>query len=178
VRSAREAHERFERAVRATQPGPVRERLSDVAGRVAVGVRESWAIAKRGNALHEALGEIDVVGIQAELEGVRGELRGTAARPDLQETAAALQSQLDSAARLRSVAQSALDRLRRLDAQLDEAVARAVELSLDASDSSAVSPLGNDVDTVVGELESLRLGLEESTRVGGPDPMPPPATTA
>jgi hypothetical protein len=176
VRSAQAAHERFDRAVRATQPGPVRDRLADVAGRVAVGVRECWAIAKRGNALDEALGELDVAGIQADLDGVSAELRRDAARPDLQETAAALQAQLDSGRRLRSVAQGALDRLRRLDAQLDEAVARAIELSLNASDSSAVRPLGNDVDTVVGELESLRLGLEESTQLGQARPMPPSGT--
>ena len=176
VRSAQDAHERFDRAVRTTQPGPVRDRLADVAGRVAVGVRECWGIAKRGNALDEALGELDVAGIQAGLDGVNTELRRDAARPDLQETAAALQAQLDSATRLRSVAQGALDRLRRLDAQLDEAVARAIELSLNASDSSAVRPLGNDVDTVVGELESLRLGLEESTHLGQARPMPPPAS--
>ena len=176
VRSAQDAHERFDRAVRTTQPGPVRDRLADVSGRVAVGVRECWGIAKRGNALDEALGELDVAGIQAGLDGVNTELRRDAARPDLQETAAALQAQLDSATRLRSVAQGALDRLRRLDAQLDEAVARAIELSLNASDSSAVRPLGNDVDTVVGELESLRLGLEESTQLGQGRPMPPPAT--
>ncbi len=176
VRSAQGAHERFDRAVRATQLGPVRDRLADVAGRVAVGVRECWGIAKRGNALDEALGELDVAGIQAELDGVNTELRRDAERPDLQETAAALKAQLDSAQRLRSVAQGALDRLRRLDAQLDEAVARAIELSLNASDSSAVRPLGNDVDNVVGELESLRLGLEESSHLGQSRPMPPPAT--
>ena len=176
VRSAQGAHERFDRAVRSTQPGPVRDRLADVARRVAVGLRECWAIAKRGNALDEALGELDLAGIQADLDGVRAELGRDASRPDLQDTAAALQAQLDSGARLRSVAQGALDRLRRLDAQLDEAVARAVELSLNASDSRAVQPLGNDVDTVVGELESLRLGLEESTRLGEGRPMPPPAT--
>ena len=45
-----------------------------------------------------------------------------------------------------------------------------------SSDSSAVRPLGNDVDTVVGELESLRLGLEESAHLGQAGPMPPPAS--
>ena len=176
VRSAQGAHERFERAVQTTQPGPVRDRLADVARRVAVGVRECWAIAKRGNALDEALGELDVAVIQGELDGVRTELARGGERPDLRETGAALQAQLDSAARLRSVAQGALDRLRRLEAQLDEAVARAIELSLNASDSRAVNPLGNDVDTVVGELESLRLGLEESSNLGTDEAMPPPAT--
>jgi hypothetical protein len=176
VRSSQGAHERFERAVQSTQPGPVRDRLADVARRVAVGVRECWAIAKRGNALDDALGELDVPTIQRELDGVQAELKRGGDRPDLRDTGAALQSQLDSASRMRSVAQSTLDRLRRLEAQLDEAVARAVELSLNASDSRAVNPLGNDVDTVVGELEALRLGLEESSHLGTDRPMPPTAT--
>jgi hypothetical protein len=175
VRSAQDAHTRFERAVQVTQPGPVRDHLADVSRRVAVGVRECWAIAKRGDALDDALSELDIAGTRQKLEAVRSELAG-GARPDLLETADALQAQLDSGTRMQSVAQGALDRLRRLDAQLDEAVARALELSLHAADSRAVQPLGDDVDTVVGELESLRLGLEESSHLGQGGPMPPPAT--
>ena len=47
-----------------------------------------------------------------------------------------------------------------------EALARAVELSLKTVDEGDLSPLGNDVDSLVGELESLRQGLEEAG--GGP----------
>jgi hypothetical protein len=176
VRSAQDAHARFERALRMTNPGPVRDHLADVARRVAVGVRECWGIAKRGDALDDALRELDIAGTRQKLDAVRAELGHGGARPELQETADALQAQLDSGTRLQSVAQGALDRLRRLDAQLDEAVARALELSLHAADSRAVQPLGDDVDTVVGELESLRLGLEESTRLGQGRPLPPSAT--
>ena len=53
-------------------------------------------------------------------------------------------------------------RLRVLNAQMDEAVARAVELSVTAADGSDLSPLSADVESLVGELESLRLALEET----------------
>jgi len=62
------------------------------------------------------------------------------------------------------VAAGARDRLARIDAQLDEAVARALELSLQTGGSGDLDPLGNAVDDVVGELESLRQALEESAR--------------
>ena len=67
--------------------------------------------------------------------------------------------------RIASVWTEARDKLQVLNAQLDEAVARAVELSVHGADPDAVSPLGDDVDSLVGELESLRLGLEEASDV-------------
>jgi hypothetical protein len=50
-------------------------------------------------------------------------------------------------------------------------VARGVELSLRTADSADLSPLSADVDSLVGELESLRQALEETN---GP-PAPPSA---
>ena len=53
-------------------------------------------------------------------------------------------------------------RLELLNARLDEAVARAVELALSAEDATALSGLGGDVDDLVGEMESLRGALDEA----------------
>ena len=81
-------------------------------------------------------------------------------RNDLEATAEALQSQLDSVERLAATARDTRDKLRRLDAGLEEAVARAVELSLRATEVTELGSLGTDVDGVVGELESLRSALD------------------
>lgn len=165
VIDAQQAKERFDRAVRGVRPGPLRERLSEVGGRIADGVVECWRIAKQGDALEHAWRQLDTRTIQAELQQVSADERHTSdprSRDALARARAALESQLGSAERIAQVARDATDRLRVLNAQLDEAVARAIELSVPSTDASALSPLSADVDNVVGELESLRLALEET----------------
>ncbi|HVF12980.1 MAG TPA: hypothetical protein VM942_00205, partial [Acidimicrobiales bacterium] len=162
VRQAVKAEDRFEETVRATRPGPLRDRLSEVSAQVSVAVDASWSIAQRGDSLDAAVRELNADAIAAELEAREYELERSPGRPELEATVAALRRQLESALRVADVARDALDRLRRLNAQLNEAVARAVELSLGPADVGALQPLGADVDGLVAELESLRLALEES----------------
>ena len=82
------------------------------------------------------------------------------------QTMEALEAQVASARRLGVVAQDARDRLSLLDARLDEAVARAVELSLRAEDVAELGGLGGDVEDLVGEMESLRVALDEAGAAG------------
>ncbi len=79
-----------------------------------------------------------------------------------EETVKALEAQVASADRLTDVARDAQDKLRLLDARLDEAVARAVELSITADDVGELGGLGGDVEGVVSEMETLRQSLEEA----------------
>ncbi len=60
-----------------------------------------------------------------------------------------------------AIVRDARDRLRLLDARLDEAAARAVELSVDANDEGMLG-LSSDVDNVVSDMEALRQALEET----------------
>jgi hypothetical protein len=159
VHRAQMTGQRFEDAVHQTAPGPLRDRLAEVGERVQTAVRQAWAIAKRGHNLDNAVTDLDIEGIRRQLANV--ERRGGGGG-NQEATERALRNQLQSAERLAAVAQDARDRLQRLNAELAEAVARAVELSLSADDIGAVQPLGSDVDTVVGELEALRLALEET----------------
>jgi hypothetical protein len=166
VSGAMDAENRFERAVRGTHPGPLRDRLSEVRARVAVAVDECWRIAQRGDSLQAAVAHLDPEGLWRELDQCEAELARTPGRSDVEAAAESIRRQLASAERLQAVARDARDRLRRLDAQLDEAVARAVELSLGALDPAGLQPLGSDVESVVGELESLRVALDETGRRG------------
>lgn len=162
VRQAVKAEERFEETVRHTRSGPLKDRLAEVSAQVSVAVDASWRIAQRGDSLDAAVRQLDASSIARELAASEAELDMSPGRPQLEATVDALRRQLESAQRVADVARDALDRLRRLNAQLNEAVARAVELSLGPADVGALQPLGADIDGVVTELESLRLALEES----------------
>ncbi|HUS61540.1 MAG TPA: hypothetical protein VMY34_05035 [Acidimicrobiales bacterium] len=164
VRDAMAASERFNKAVAQTAPGPLRERLAEVARQVATATRECWNVARKGDALDKAVAELDVADVRRELAETEADVRRAGPGSDLEATASALRHQVESAERLTTVAQQTRARLRRLDAQLDEAVARALELSLNASDVGALGPLGSDVDGLVTELESLRQALDETAR--------------
>jgi hypothetical protein len=173
VSDAQQAQRKFDSIVARSRSGPIQERLQSIGRRIGDGVSECWRIARQGDALDGALRSLDVQGIQRELAEVQEERRSGPSRGDanaeaaLARTQAAIESQLASAQRLRSVAQDAANRLRLLNAQLDEAVARSVEVSLSAGDVSQLGPLTDDVEGVVGELESLRQALEETSGTRG-----------
>ena len=174
VMDAQQAQRKFAETVRRAQAGPVRDRLQSIGSRVDDAVTECWRIARQGDQLDGALRALDVPGIERDLEEVheqRREQQGNReADAALYRTQQAVESQLKSAQRLQSVAADAQNRLRLLNAQLDESVARAVEVSLNASDASQLGSLTDDVESVVGELESLRLGLEEASSVSRDTP--------
>ncbi len=153
VRDALQAEQRFNAAVAATPPGPLHDRLADVAGRVADAVQESWRIANRGQQLEAALGKLDPI------DQLERQLASSQGRDGV---AASVRAQIDTYHRIEATAIDARERLRLLDARLDETVARAVEVGLRAGDPLEVGVLDDDVDSVVTELEALRRGLDET----------------
>lgn len=167
VIDAQQAQRRFDETVKRARSGPVKDRLTAVGGRVREAVNECWQIARQGDQLDAALRTLDVRRIRVELEDIYEERRRQAhddrADEALYRAQLAIESQLQSAERLRSVAIDAQNRLRLLNAQLDEAVARSVEISLSAGDVSQLGGLTDDVEHVVEELEALRQGLEEAS---------------
>lgn len=159
VMQAQSTARRFDDAVAQTDPGPLQDRLRSLGGRVRASVSEAWRIAQRGHALDRAVSGLDIPEVRRRLAELE---RAQDATPDHAATARATRNQLQAAERLAEVAEDARARLRRLNAEMEEAVARAIELSLSAEEVAAVQPLSSDVDSVVSELESLRLALEET----------------
>jgi hypothetical protein len=157
VQSAVQSKQRFDRAVARTDRGPLRDHMSTVAARLADGTEECWRIARHGDELDEALAQIDVDAVRSE----RADIEKLDPTEHKAHTIEALDAQLASAERLAKVANDARDRLRLLDARLDELVARAIELSV-SQDDEAIGTLGTDVDGLVTEMESLRAALEET----------------
>jgi hypothetical protein len=185
VREAQDAAARYHRALGTVPAGAVRQRLEEVAARVADGVEECFKIASRGAALDSASSSLDITDethrLIASLEGRSDETA--------RQTRNALQAQLDAAHRLAETRRQVSEQLHLLDARLDEAVARAVELGLSADrlDPAHAGRLGTDIDAVVGDMESLRQALEETSALtldrvpiaseaGRDDPHPPTPT--
>jgi hypothetical protein len=158
VQQVVDARARFDDATATLEAGPLRDRLGEVAGRLDVAVQEAWRIGRAGNTLSKGRTQIDTATIAAELDHARN----GPPTPRREETVAAMEAQLASAARIDATIADAQDRLRLLDARTDEAVARAVELSVSQSDPDAVATLASDVGQIVGDLEALRLAIEET----------------
>lgn len=148
----------FEEATRSVVEGPLKDRLDGVAARLDRAVQEAWRIAKAGNLLSRGRKQIDTTRIESELDYARSRPVGSSTA----ETIAAMESQLASAARLDATIQDTYDRLVLLDARTDEAVARAVELSVSQVDDQAIGELDSDVGQIVGDMEALRLAIEET----------------
>ena len=159
VVGAQQSKERFDRMVGDMAAGPLKDRLAGLASRLDDGVAESWRIARRGNDISGALARLDTVSAQAELAELRAVVGDAAPERSTAKTIEALEAQIASEQRLQRTADDAKSRLRLLDARFDELVARGVEVSIGAGDTDV---LGDDVDGLVSELESLRAALEEA----------------
>lgn len=164
VWEARRSQRRFHDATQKARKGPLRERLGTIGARIDTAVGECWEIAKAGHALTDARAAIDVADLTADLEALVGPGRPPPEPGSrLARTAAALSSQLATAARIDATIADTRERLQLLDARLGEAVTRAIELSARAQGSDDLTGLDADVDDLVGEMEALRQALDDTS---------------
>jgi hypothetical protein len=167
VRESLTAQTKFSQAVGRRPAGALRDRLNEIARRVDDAVQQCWRVAQLGAALSGALGDLDPSHTREELRRVQEQRHrqlesGASSTADLDQTEAALASRLQSTRRLESAVQRATDRLRLISAQLNEAVASAVELALDTDEAVDPTLLAGQVDGVVSEIEALRQAMEEA----------------
>jgi hypothetical protein len=160
VRDALDSQVRFRRAITNASTGAIRDRLTDIGRRVDDGVEECWRIASHGHALDEALRNLDP---PDEIRARLGQLGPVSPGSTNERVAQSLRAQLQSTERIAAVAADARERLRILDARLDEAVARAIELSLRAGEAVELGGLDSDVDALVADMEALRQALDETS---------------
>lgn len=174
VRDALHARDRFEEAVHGFQPGPLRDSLtSDVEGRFDDAVRECWEIAKQGQLITKARQRLDIREAQWQLGQIRDQAGGRPLTPTQQNTVTALESQVQTAARMDQLMADTKSQLDLLNARLDESVTKTIELSVGNRVGDAAT-LGNDVEAIVDDLEALRRAMAE---VDG-TPEPPSGTVA
>jgi hypothetical protein len=155
VKGALTARNRFDEARRTTRPGPLRDRLDDLRRSIDSGVEECWRVAQQAQVVSDARKRLDAPALRRRLSS----LEESGNEP----AASAVRAQLASAERLDTVIADTTQRLETLEARLTEAVARAIEVAALAGHDDDLVTLGSDVDTVVEELEALRLALAETS---------------
>ncbi len=169
VFEAAQAARRFSDMAKTLPPGPLRTEITEVGQRVDEGVQECWEIANRGVALDRARTQLELGQATNELDRLKGErdLRATQGMDlaSIDQAISAVQRQLAAGQRVETAAFEARDRLRVLNAQLDEAVAAVVEISLRPSANRSAGDLRGQVDGIVDELEALRLALDETDTI-------------
>jgi hypothetical protein len=162
VRDAVAARSQYHDSIRATRPGPLRDRLDEIGARIDEGVEKCWEIGRAGNALAQARRRIQVPDVQRELARL-----GDPTTPMSEQTAAALRAQLETAQRMDDTISQARDRLRLLNARLAEAVSRSTELSVSSEGEGQLDQVGRDVTSINRDMEALRQALEVTNQVGG-----------
>lgn len=70
VQEALQAEARYRQAVSGVAAGPLRERLDDIGRRIEQATHECWRIARRGDALQEAVSALDECGAKVRLEAM------------------------------------------------------------------------------------------------------------
>lgn len=169
VQDAERAQRKLAGIVGSVKPGPIRDRLGDIAGRIDRAAAESYAIAQRGHALDQAVIQIDPVRLRSrhatllkQRDALPDEARDTG---NIGAAIESVESQLTSADRLKQQSAATADRLRLSQARLDELVARATEVALGTTDTETYE---HDVDSLVTELEGLRLAIDETNAAAAP----------
>jgi hypothetical protein len=144
--------------------GPLRDTLTDIGHRLQGAVEECWQVARRGQSIADARSRINLESVRYDLDQAKGRSQQPPAPGStLARTVEALEAQLASAERMDGLLVETVDRLRLLDARMDETVSQAIELAVQADSPDDLGGLGSDVDSLVLDMEALRQALDETT---------------
>jgi len=154
VHAAGEARTRLARTVKGVPQGPLRERLDEIAARVAACEVECTRVADRGVQLTHAADGTDIAALTSRFESA-------AAEPTKVTLAEAYERELASAKRLLALVESTTQRLQQLVAELNSAVNSGIEIALTPTDSRTF-------DLLLDQLEALRQALSIVERESAP----------
>lgn len=151
VEDAVRARRQFGALVAGTAPGPLRERLDELASRVDAGVLAVWGTARHAAELERVLAALDPDRVSAELKQAKRDGADAA----VVETLAA---RFASVQRLLNALDDVRQRLPVLEARLGTVVARTAELTLTSSLATAPADLAGlerELDGVTADLHAL-----------------------
>ncbi len=156
VRDALSARSQFADAVRRARTGPLADRLGSIGADVEAGVHEAWRIAQAGHSLSDGYQRLDSSQAAARLSQLN-QLEAQRPLNDTQlATREAAEAELGAAQRMSDAISQAHDKLQLLNARLDEAVTRCIELSVGTAQPDDLSDVASDVSSITSELEALR----------------------
>lgn len=165
VQDAVGAKAQFNDAVRRTKRGPIRDRLTTIGARIDETVAEAWQAAVAGHELSDAARRVDANAARSELATLIEARSDAAVSVTAQATIAALEAQIATGARMEAQIAATRDQLRLLNARLDEAVARSIELSVGTDELEAFTDVEGAVGTIGEELEALRSAIEDTSAI-------------
>ncbi len=150
VKRSLRAQRGFAKAIDRVAEGPLRERLGEIGIRIDHGVQECWEVARRAQNLTDARRSIDI-------RSARKVKLNKGSHPEQVESA---EFEIAAHQRLDGRETEITTRLEILNARLDEAVTRVAEMAAHGLVTDEADTVSDAIDGVVGELESLRLGLD------------------
>ena len=151
--AGRKLHDTVDR----TDAGPLRDALRSIAQQLDRGIDEGWEIARRGDAIDDAVRRLDPTRLRARLAAAE-QRAATAPGPDADAEVASIARQLETADRLREQSDATAASLRLTQTRLDELVARASEVQIGAVPTDRYR---HEVDELVVRLEALHQAVQE-----------------
>jgi hypothetical protein len=148
------ARDRFDHSTASVARGPLAERLVQIRRHIDDCAAECQVVANRGAGLTALAAGVDAAAIRARATAARADADAHPGQADRESLAVALAGEAASAERLQGLVGSVERTLRRLLAQLNDAVNQAVTVVF-------ASPSDVDFDSLVNQLEALRAGLAE-----------------
>lgn len=145
---------RFAALIGGLAPGPVQERLAEMGGQLDAGVSAVWATVQRAAEIERVVATLDPDDVTADYK--QAKRSGASA-----EVIAAHEARFASVQRLMNSLDEVDEKLNLLEARLGGIVAQAAEVAIAAGSGAGVEALDAELSRVVGELDGLRLALDE-----------------
>jgi hypothetical protein len=167
VQSAQSSRRRIDDVVAKRPGGPTRDRLTDTVHSVDDIVARIWEAAQEGHALSGASRLANLPSLETQLSQTESDLADAVEdrKAPIEASLTSLRSSVDAAKRIAAERDAAIDRLREMNARLDELVVRGIEISAANVSPTDADSLRADLDAMVVDLEGLRQGLEETKRL-------------
>jgi uncharacterized coiled-coil DUF342 family protein len=130
-------------------------------------VARIWEAAQEGHALSGASRLANLPSLETQLSKTESDLADAVEdrKAPIEASLTSLRSSVDAAKRIAAERDAAIDRLREMNARLDELVVRGIEISAANVSPTDADSLRADLDAMVVDLEGLRQGLEETKRL-------------